>query len=82
MNLSLSDQTKLFRAWLILSSGLARFKPPKLATRNMSEKGKEVKDQALKFEIGGKKVKFKGWRDPFKVIDKQIEANKVYFSPH
>jgi len=58
----------LAQARLLLSSGLARIKQSKLGLRNMSDKSK---DQALKFEIGGKK-------ETFKVIDEAVESKKVY----
>ena len=52
----------------MLTSGLGRTRVGRQPVRNCSEKGK---DQALKFEIGGKK-------ETFKVVDTQVEANKAY----
>lgn len=58
----------LSRVGVSLTSGLGRARVVRQPARNCSEKGK---DQALKFEIGGKK-------ETFKVIDTQVEANKAF----
>jgi len=58
----------LSKARHLLPSVLARFRLHKYAFRCMSDKPKE---QALKFEIGGK-------QQTFKVVDEQAEANKFY----